>query len=116
MFLSVSSLESGFEMNKKKLFGVFVLSSLSVLLMGMGLSTQRAEACRPCSEPTKIILIRHGQTHWNVLHILQGDADIPLDEIGVEQAECLAQEIAGKDSDFDATASVAILKTYGFLG
>ncbi len=84
-------------MKKKCILGLLVLVSVSVLLIGMGLSTQLAEACGPCSEPTKIILIRHGQTHWNVLHILQGNADIPLDETGVEQAECLAQEIAGKD-------------------
>ena len=35
----------------------------------------------------KIYVIRHGQTEWNVLKKMQGSADIPLNEKGLEQAE-----------------------------
>lgn len=34
----------------------------------------------------KIFVIRHRQTEWNVLKKMQGFADIPLNERGLEQA------------------------------
>lgn len=34
----------------------------------------------------KIILIRHGKTEWNTLNKAAGQVDIPLNEIGREQA------------------------------
>lgn len=79
-------------------FRWFILVILSVFLLSSSF-VQPAVAARPCSEATRIILVRHGQTHWNVLGILQGNADIPLDETGLEQAQTLAQEIATKDVD-----------------
>lgn len=32
---------------------------------------------------TKIGIIRHGQTEWNQLGKAQGNADIPLNEVGL---------------------------------
>ena len=43
---------------------------------------------------TQIILVRHGQTAWNKEERFRGHADIPLDEIGVAQAEAVAGRIA----------------------
>lgn len=40
---------------------------------------------------TKLILIRHGQTEWNISGKYQGQSDIPLSLIGLKQAELLAQ-------------------------
>ena len=39
---------------------------------------------------TKIIFVRHGQTEWNVLGRYQGQTDVALSPLGIEQAEKLA--------------------------
>lgn len=44
-------------------------------------------------EPTRIIAIRHGETHWNVDARIQGHIDIPLNEAGHRQARQLAQAL-----------------------
>jgi broad specificity phosphatase PhoE len=40
---------------------------------------------------TEIILIRHGETEWNVGEIFRGRIDIELNETGLKQAELLAE-------------------------
>ncbi|MBO5283733.1 MAG: histidine phosphatase family protein [Lachnospiraceae bacterium] len=47
----------------------------------------------------KIYLIRHGETEWNLQQRLQGSADIPLNENGVELARITAQGL--KEVPFD---------------
>lgn len=42
----------------------------------------------------KFYLLRHGQTRWNIEGKIQGKTDIPLNETGMEQAECLADAMA----------------------
>lgn len=41
-------------------------------------------------EPRRLVLWRHGQTAWNLEHRFQGQTDVPLDEVGVEQARSAA--------------------------
>jgi len=43
---------------------------------------------------TKLMLIRHGDTDWNVEEIFRGRADIALNETGIKQAELLARHLA----------------------
>lgn len=39
---------------------------------------------------TKIIIVRHGQTRWNVEQRFRGTQDVPLDETGISQAKALS--------------------------
>ena len=50
-----------------------------------------------------LYLVRHGETEWNVAHIVQGFEDSPLTEQGVRQAEATAKEL--KRVPFDAIFS-----------
>jgi broad specificity phosphatase PhoE len=44
---------------------------------------------------TTIMLIRHGETDWNVEEVFRGRADIELNEAGVKQAQLLARFLEG---------------------
>lgn len=44
---------------------------------------------------TRLYLIRHGQTDWNLEGRWQGHADVPLNDLGLQQAAQVAQELAG---------------------
>jgi probable phosphoglycerate mutase len=50
------------------------------------------------SEPTRILAIRHGETAWNVDTRLQGHLDIPLNDVGLRQAQHLAQSLVEGDA------------------
>lgn len=43
---------------------------------------------------TRIILVRHGRTAWNVTERFRGREDLPLDDTGLAQAERTAERIA----------------------
>jgi broad specificity phosphatase PhoE len=45
---------------------------------------------------TCIILVRHGQTEWNRVERFRGHADVPLNEVGLRQAEATGLRIAGQ--------------------
>ena len=42
----------------------------------------------------KVILIRHGLTYWNARKMMQGQVNIPLNDVGVRQARGLARQIS----------------------
>lgn len=42
---------------------------------------------------TQLILIRHGETHWNTEHRMQGQRDSPLTEHGLWQAQRLGERL-----------------------
>ena len=52
---------------------------------------------------TEIILVRHGETEWNVGQIYRGRVDINLDEVGIKQAELLSEYLS--DLKLDAIYS-----------
>jgi phosphoserine phosphatase len=43
---------------------------------------------------TCIILVRHGQTRWNLVEHIRGQADVPLNETGLAQAEAVSRRVA----------------------
>ncbi len=45
---------------------------------------------------TKVILVRHGQTLWNLVMKYQGHCDVALTEKGLEQAMLAAQRLASE--------------------
>lgn len=46
-----------------------------------------------------IVLVRHGETDWNVEKRLQGHIDIPLNQVGVRQAAAMGRALAGETFD-----------------
>lgn len=48
---------------------------------------------------TTICLVRHGQTDWNALGKLQGQTDIPLNELGKKQARQCGEFLSEEDWD-----------------
>lgn len=46
-----------------------------------------------------LLLVRHGQTDWNAQGRAQGHLDIPLNEVGLAQAEVLADVLAKRAVD-----------------
>ena len=61
-------------------------------------ATQRASTvsagARGPDHSVRLVLWRHGQTRWNVEGRFQGQSDIPLDEVGQQQAERAARLLA----------------------
>jgi broad specificity phosphatase PhoE len=49
--------------------------------------------------PTRLFLIRHGETGWNVEGRYQGQADPPLNQEGLRQARSLARRLRGRGLD-----------------
>lgn len=56
---------------------------------------------------THLALVRHGETAWNSLGLIQGHTDIPLNETGRAQARQLAGAVAAQRWDGIATSTLA---------
>lgn len=58
---------------------------------------------------TTIMLIRHGETEWNILGKFQGTTDIPLSDEGIRQAFLLKERL---NNDFDYIFSSPLKRAY----
>ncbi|MHA1521769.1 MAG: histidine phosphatase family protein [Promethearchaeota archaeon] len=50
----------------------------------------------------ELTLIRHGETPWNLVDKIQGQADIPLSESGIHQAQTLHDQMQALLSNYTA--------------
>lgn len=58
----------------------------------------------------QLILVRHGETDYNREGRFQGHLDIPLNELGLQQAELVAAVL--RDEPFDAVYSSDLIRAY----
>ena len=54
---------------------------------------------------TELVLVRHGETDWNLRKCFQGQIDVPLNERGLAQARRLARQLHSEGLRFDAVVS-----------
>jgi 2,3-bisphosphoglycerate-dependent phosphoglycerate mutase len=59
------------------------------------------------AEPTRVLAIRHGETAWNVGNRIQGQLDVPLNDIGRWQARRLGAALADEDIAVVYTSDLA---------
>ncbi|HKW07939.1 MAG TPA: histidine phosphatase family protein [Candidatus Dormibacteraeota bacterium] len=71
--------------------------------MGTEIAARRPEPAEPPqlplyaeSAPTRLVLVRHGQSTWNREHRIQGQLDPPLSAEGLRQAELLGLRLAAR--------------------
>ncbi|RAX49102.1 histidine phosphatase family protein [Arthrobacter sp. AQ5-05] len=53
-----------------------------------------------------LVLVRHGETAWNAEGRLQGQTDIPLNDLGREQAHVVGQELGSGSWDVLVSSSL----------
>jgi 2,3-bisphosphoglycerate-dependent phosphoglycerate mutase len=59
--------------------------------------------------PGKLMLVRHGQSDWNLKNLFTGWTDVDLTEKGIQEATDAGKLLAGLDYDFDI-AYTSVLK------
>lgn len=85
---------------KKRILSLFLVGVLSVAAVGCSTNTAQGEKER---KPVEIYLTRHGKTMLNTTDRVQGWADAPLTEAGIEVAEFLGKGL--KDIEFEKVYS-----------
>ena len=57
-----------------------------------------------------LTLIRHGRTEWNHRGLVQGSSDVPLDNVGRQQARMAADRMAASGSRWDVIVSSPLIR------
>ena len=55
------------------------------------------------AHPTRLLVLRHGESEWNALGKWQGQADPPLTEVGMRQAVAVAEQLGTFDAVWSST-------------
>lgn len=63
---------------------------------------------------TRFLLIRHGETEWNLASRVQGHSDSPLTGVGISQAQALARRLAAES--FDVLVSSDLSRAFRTAG
>ncbi len=59
---------------------------------------------------TTLVLVRHGETAWNVEGRIQGHLDVPLNETGLAQAAAVGKRF--RSERFDAIYSSDLIRAF----
>ncbi len=60
-----------------------------------GFVAEEGQALRP----QRLLLARHGTTDWNARNVWQGHKDVPLNDLGRQQAHALAERLSREPID-----------------
>jgi len=75
------------------------LGAFAALVTECTIEVEKIEDSNRNDYMTEIILVRHGETEWNVGEIFRGRADVELSENGIKQAELLAEFLGNEKID-----------------
>ena len=59
----------------------------------------------------RLLLVRHGETAWNASKRFQGQTDVPLNDVGRQQAVVIADRLATES--IDVIYSSDLVRAYG---
>ncbi|MGK3744787.1 MAG: hypothetical protein ACI90V_011648 [Bacillariaceae sp.] len=62
--------------------------------------------------PSTVVLLRHGQSFWNQIPTFSGWCDVPLTDLGIEQAKDAGRLMKEKNLDFDSIYSSELKRAY----
>jgi hypothetical protein len=62
--------------------------------------------------PSTVVFLRHGQSLWNQIPTFSGWCDVPLTDLGIEQAKDAGRLMKEKDLKFDSIYSSELKRAY----
>jgi 2,3-bisphosphoglycerate-dependent phosphoglycerate mutase len=77
------------------------MSPSLLALLALGLSSVSALQVSTPGQHAKLVFLRHGQSTWNQLNLFTGWVDVPLSDLGVEEATAGGQELKKAGLKFD---------------
>ena len=78
-----------------------MMSPSLLSLLALGLSSVSALQVSTPAQHAKLVFLRHGQSTWNQLNLFTGWVDVPLSDLGVEEATAGGQELKKAELKFD---------------
>ena len=57
-----------------------------------------------------LVLVRHGQSEWNLKNLFTGWRDVDLTELGREEAKAGAEKLKARDTKFDIAFTSALIR------